>query len=468
MSNYAQTRGGAFPMAEGSGYGPYGYGNQPGDPGYGYGVGGYGGYGPPPPPRRRRGGVLSHLAVGVLAAGIAIGATLGLYSPGSSNSADTGGGSALPGIGAVPSPPASSSGGAASGGEQQVVNKVEPGTVIINTSLQYNSEAAAGTGMVLNGNGLVLTNNHVIENSTKISATVVSTGKTYPAKVVGYDKTGDVALIQLQGASGLRTIPIGNSGSVKVGDTVVAMGNAEGQGSIVPVVGQVTGLDETITASDENSTTSTETLHGMVQTNADIVSGDSGGPLATAAGQVIGMDTAGNSVSTNQQQPAAGFAIPINTALAVARQIAAGHGSSTITIGYPAFVGIYIGPGTSSSPQAQAQQQSGGGFGGFGGFGGTAPSCYTSNSDLAVPSTIAPVSSGTLVIGVICGSPAASAGLGSGAVITAVNGQSAGSPTNLTGILAKYKPGDSISVTWVSPSGKTTTSRIQLVAGPPQ
>jgi S1-C subfamily serine protease len=452
-------------MAEGSGYGPYGYGNQPGDPGYGYG---FAGYGPPPPspPRRRRGGVLSHLAVAVLAAGVAIGATLGLYNPGSS--ANTGGGLTLPGAGAVPAPPAASGTGTVSGSEQQVVNKVQPGTVIINTSLQYNSEAAAGTGMVINSDGLVLTNNHVIENSTKISGTVVATGKTYPATVVGYDKTGDVALIRLQGASGLRTAPIGNSDSVKTGNSVVAMGNAEGQGSIIPAVGRITGIGVTITASDENSPTSTETLHGMIQTNANIVSGDSGGPLANTAGQVIGMDTAGNSVSTNQQQPAAGFAIPINTALAVARQIAAGQGSSTITIGYPAFVGIFIGSGTDSSPQAQAQQQSGGSFGGFGGFGGSAPSCYTSNSNLAVPSTIAPVNSGTLVIGVICGSPAASSGMTGGAVITTVNGQSIGSPANLTSVLSAYKPGDTVSVTWVSPSGKTTTSKIHLVAGPPQ
>jgi S1-C subfamily serine protease len=461
-------------MAEGSGYGPYGYGNQPGNPGYGAGGyggygGGYGGYGypEPPPPQRRRGGVLSHLAVAVLAAGVAVGATLGLYSPASVNSS---GGSTLPGAGAVPSP-APSSGGTVSGGEQAVISKVEPGTVLINTSLQYNSEAAAGTGMIINSDGLVLTNNHVIEDSTKINATVVATGKTYAATVVGYDKTGDVALIQLQGASGLHTIPLGNSANAKVGNTVVAMGNAEGQGSIVPAVGQVTGLNETITASDPGGTPTTETLHGMVQTNADIVSGDSGGPLSDTAGQVIGMDTAGNSVSTGQQQPAAGFAIPINTALSIARQIAAGHGSSTITIGYPPFVGIFIGSGTSSSPQAQAEQeQQSGGFGnGFGGPGssGGAPSCYTNNSDLAVPSAIAQVSSGTLIIGVICGSPAASAGMTGGDVITAVDGQSAGSPTNLTSVLSRYKPGDTISVTWASPSGKTTTSKIRLVAGPP-
>ena len=120
-----------------------------------------------------------------------------------------------------------------------------------------------------------------------------------------------------------------------------------------------------------------ETLHGMLQTDAGIVSGDSGGPLVNASGQVIGMDTAGNNVRFPDQQSAAGFAIPINTALSVAREIAAGHASSMITIGYPPFIGIYVGAGTSSDPQQQAQDQpqQNDGFGGaFGGASaGTAP-----------------------------------------------------------------------------------------------
>jgi len=297
-------------------------------------------------PRRRRGSgnVLTHAIMTLLGAALAAGLLLAFYSPAS--------GSSLPGTSAVPSP--GSSAAPLTGGEQGIVAKTEPGLVIINTTLQYDSEAAAGTGMVLNADGLVLTNNHVIEGSTKVSATLVSTGKTYPATVVGYDKTGDVALIQLQDASGLTTVPIGNSASVKVGNTVVALGNAEGQGSATTTAGQVTGLNQTITASDEGGSTASETLTGMIQTNADIVPGDSGGPLASSAG-VIGMDTAGN--DANNQQVSEGFAIPIGTALSVARQIAGGHASSVITIGYPPFVGIFIGSGSSSSPPVQEQQE---------------------------------------------------------------------------------------------------------------
>jgi S1-C subfamily serine protease len=404
-------------------------------------------------PRRRRGSgnMLTHAIMVVLGAALAAGLLLAFYSPAS--------GSSLPGIGAVPS--AGSSAAPLTGGEQGIVTKVKPGIVIINTTLQYDSELAAGTGMVLNADGLVLTNNHVIEDSTKISATVVSTGKTYPATVVGYDKTGDIALIQLQNASGLTTVPIGNSASVKAGNTVVALGNAEGQGSITAVAGQVTGLNQTITASDEGGSTTSETLNGMIQTNADIVPGDSGGPLASSAG-VVGMDTAGN--DANDQQASVGFAIPIDAALSVARQIAGGRASSVITIGYPPFAGIFIGSGSSSSPQAQAQQegpQNGSGS-------GSTPACSNSNSDLTVPSAIAPVSSGTLVIGTICGSPAASAGLTAGAVITTVNGHAVGSPDDLAGVLSRFHPGDTISVTWVSPSGQRMTSSLHLTAGPPR
>jgi S1-C subfamily serine protease len=409
----------------------------------------------------------------VLGAGLATGLLLALYNPASGGSGIT-----LPGSGAVPAPGNPSA--PLSGGEQAIVTKVRPGLVIINTTLQYNSEAAAGTGMVINADGLVLTNNHVIDGSTKITATVASTGTTYAATVLGYDQTGDIALIRLRNASGLTTVPIGNSASVKAGTAVVALGNAEGRGAITAKPGQVTALGQTITASEGGGSMAAETLHGMIQTNADIVPGDSGGPLASSASQVIGMDTAADSVSSGeQQQSAAGYAIPINTALSVARQIAGGKASSTVMIGYPPFVGILIGSSTSSSPQAQAQaqqQQNGfgdgtGGFGGYNGYGGgsgSTPRCYTSNTGLTVPDTIAPASSGTLIDGVICGSPAATAGITAGSVITSVNGQQAGSPSHLTGILARFRPGDTVSVTWMSPSGHQSTSKVRLAAGPPQ
>ncbi|HLI40922.1 MAG TPA: trypsin-like peptidase domain-containing protein [Streptosporangiaceae bacterium] len=417
----------------------------------------------PPRPPRRGTGVLSYLVVAVLAAALGAGVTLGLYRPAPASSNGVAAPAPLP-SNAVPSP---GTGSGSASGEQAIFNKVEPGLVTVNSTIQYQGEQGRGTGMVINPDGLVLTNNHVIEDSTRLSATVVATGKTYPARVLGYDTTGDVALIKLEGASGLRVVQPGNSADVKVGDPVLAMGDAEGQGTIVPAAGRVTALNQTITASDSGGTISSETLHGMIETNADIVSGDSGGPLVNASGRVIGMDTAGSGgggFSFPQQQQQAGFAIPINTALAVARQIAAGKASSTVTIGYPPFIGIYVAQGSDPSPADQdQQQQQSNPFGGFGGGQG----CYTSDSDLAAPSGIAPVSSGTLVIGVICGSPAQAAGITAGSVITAIDGRAVGAPDSLTAIMAGHHPGQTISVTWVSPSGQRTTSSVRLAAGPP-
>jgi S1-C subfamily serine protease len=430
---------------------------------------------PPPQPPRRRIGLLSYLAVALAAGALGAGTVVAVYHPASSSVAAA----PQPSSSAIaPAPLPSTAVPTPSSGVSGSLSSVERGLVIINTTLQYSSEQAAGTGMVINADGLVLTNNHVIENATKITATVAATGKNYLAKVVGYDVTGDIALIKLQNPSGLHPVPIGDSSKLKTGASVVALGNAEGQSQIVPAPGQITGLNQTITASDQGGTVRSETLHGMIQTNANVVAGDSGGSLVNSAGKVIGIDTAGNTVSSPQQS-VSGYAIPIKTALSVASQILAGHASSTIVVGYPPFIGIYVGPGTSSNPQDQAsqrqQQNNGfGGFGGSGGFGngngsgnGSNPSCYTSDANLSVPSTIASVNSGTLVLGTICNSPASAAGLTAGSVITSINGHTVGSPQSLATIMSKLRPGDTASVTWVTPNNQRTTGNLALTAGPP-
>jgi S1-C subfamily serine protease len=468
----------------------------------GYGM--YGGYPPPPEPPRRP-SLWRYVAVAVAAGAIGAGSVLAvghigsnapvasLLPSGGSNSVpavpqpsqpalgggeggEPGGGQAGTGQGGIGQGGTGQGGTGLSAAQQAIYNKVSPGLVIIRTSLNYQSMAAAGTGMVLNSDGLVLTNNHVIENATSISATVLATGKTYTAKVLGYDETGDVAAIQLQGASGLHTVPLGNSGAVKSGDSVIAMGNAEGQSQIVPAAGTIIAVNQTITAQDPD--VATETLHAMLKTDAAIVSGDSGGALANSAGQVIGMNTAGNNDSNSFQ--ATGFAIPIDTALSIVNRITTDQASSTVRIGYPPFMGIFIATGTSSNPQIQAQQQNeqnGGssGFGGppggssgSGGSGNGGQSCYTNDDNLPVPTSVAPVKTGTLIIGTICQGPASSAEMSGGDVITAVNGQPVGAPSQLETILAKFKPGDSVSITWESVAGRTTTSSIKLTAGPPK
>jgi S1-C subfamily serine protease len=405
------------------------------------------GYGPFPT-RHGRAGALTCFLTTALGAGL--GTVLLLVLTARS-------GSSLPRGNAAPAP--AGPGPALARSERDIIARVKPGVVIVDTMLQYDSEAAAGTGVVLNSHGLVLTNNHVIQNSTSITATVPGTGKTYTAHVVGYDKTGDVALIQLQNASGLATVPFGDSSSVRPGQAVVALGNANGANVVSMAPGHVTEVGQTITASDDAGSSSTETLHGMIQTNADIVAGDSGGPLSSSGG-VIGMDTAGSDPSSQQ---ATGFAIPINTALAIARQITADQASATVAIGYPSFMGIFIGSGSDSNPQSQAKQQQQQQPGSSGGT-----LCASSNAGLSAPTAIAPVSSGVLVVGSICGSPAARAGMTSGAVITAVDRHAVGSPDDLSRVLARFRPGDAVAVTWVSPAGRRTTSALRLSAGPPQ
>ncbi len=429
---------------------------------------------PPPPPPRRRIGLLSYVAVALAAGALGAGTVVAIYHPASSSVAAVPQPSSSAIAPATPLPstvvPTPSSGGSGVAGN---LSSVKQGLVIINTTLQYSSAQAAGTGMVISADGLVLTNNHVIENATKITATT-ATGQNYVAKVVGYDVTGDIALIKLQDASGLHPVPIGDSSKLKTGDSVVALGNAGGQSQIASAPGQIIGLNQTITASDQGGTVRTETLHGMIETNADVVAGDSGGSLVNSAGQVVGIDTAGNTVGSAQQS-VSGYAIPIKTALSVASQIVAGHAGSTIVIGYPPFIGIYVGQGTSSNPadQASQQQQQNNGFGngGFGngsGFGnGGSQSCYTSDANLSVPSTIASVNSGTLVLGTICGSLATAAGLTAGSVITSLNNQTIGSPQSLANVISKLRPGDTVSVTWVTPNNQRQTGNVLLTAGPP-
>jgi S1-C subfamily serine protease len=466
---YGQPPAGGYAQASGYGQGPYG---GPGGP---YGPGGdYLQQPPPPPPRSRARGLVTYIAIAALAAGVGAGTVLAIKDSGSttpqSQGSGLGNGSGF-GNGSGPgngSGLGNGSGGNAAGtglssAKQQAVEQaVQPGLVDITSSLRYENGTAAATGMVISSSGIVLTNNHVIDASTGLSARVVDTGQRYQARVLGYDKSDDVAVIQLVGASGLKTVPLGNSNSVKLGDGVVAIGNADGTGGAAVVTGSITGLNQTITASDQGSANGSETLHGMLQTNADIIPGDSGGPLANASGQVIGMNTAAASGSFGDTEPNVGFAIPINRAMSVARQIISGKGSSSIQIGLTGFMGVLVWPTTQSSPKVQQtlQSQAGAQVG--------TQRCLRSDQNAPVPPAVAPVSKGALVDGVLCGTPAAAAGLGGGDVITAVDGQAVTSPTSLTNLMEKYRPGTKVSVSWTDTSGGQHASSVLLIKAPPR
>jgi S1-C subfamily serine protease len=442
------------------GYGEQGYG-QPPPGGYGaWGGGpGWGGYGspPPPPPGSRFGRVLAYVAVAALAAGVGAGAAIALNhssDPSSSPAANgsqqnpfSNGGS---NFGQAPNNQNGTGNGNTNTGTgslnaQALAVKVDPAIVDVTSQLKYNNATAEGTGVVISPNGLVLTNNHVIDEATSVSATLVVSGKTYTAKVLGYDSTDDVALLQLQGASGLKTASLGDSSKVKVGQAVLALGNAGGRGGLPATAqGTVQGLNRTIQASDTDANTQ-ETLHGMIQTNAPIQEGDSGGPLVNSSAQVIGIDTAANQsgFAPDQSEATAGFAIPINHAISIANQIADGHASSTVHIGLGGFLGV-----TAAAANDPSGCMSNGGFGGggIGGFGGYTP----------------PVSSGALICQVYPGTPAQAGGLTSGDVITSVNGQTVTSSDGLTSLMAGDHPGDQLSISYVDANGARHQTSVTL------
>ena len=251
----------------------------------------------------------------------------------------------------------------------EIAKRVDPALVDVVSTEGDQGAVAAGTGIVLTSNGTVLTNNHVIRGATSIKVTDVGNGRTYTAKVVGYDASRDVAVIQLQNASGLTTASLGDSSSVRSGDSVTALGNAGGKGGTPSVAtGTVAALNQSITASDEGSGVNSEQLTGLIETNANIQPGDSGGALVNSYGQVIGMNTAASSGAQFQSQSGQAavqaYAIPIDHAESIATQIEAGQGSSTVHIGATAFLGIESDGSSSGSSSGDS-----GGFGGFGGFG---------------------------------------------------------------------------------------------------
>jgi S1-C subfamily serine protease len=462
------------------GYGQPGYG-QPGygQPGYGqpgYGQPGYGqypwsGYGtpPPPPPRSGFGRTLAYVAVAVLAAAAGAGAAVALNHSGTTGSSASPALNPLNGNGSQSNPfgnanpypssgagNGSNSGGSSGSGGSGSTNtgsgslnasalaaQVDPGIVDVISNLKYSEATAEGTGMVISSSGLVLTNNHVIDEATSVSATLVTSGKSYTAKVIGYDSTDDVALLQLVGASNLKTVTLSDSTKAKVGEAVLALGNAGGRGGLPSTAqGTIQALDQSIEASDSGAGT-TEKLHGMIQTNAPIEQGDSGGPLVNGSGQVVGMDTAANSSASGfggYSAATTGFAIPINTAISIADNINAGKASATVHIGLAGFMGVNVGDASTPS-----ECESGGD--GFGGSGGG----FTS-----------PVNSGALICQVYPNSPASSAGLASGDVITSVNGTTISSASGLTNETASSHAGEQFAINYVDQYGTRHSTTVTL------
>lgn len=366
-------------------------------------------------------------------AGQVPGGSTGSGGSSSTNPGGSTGGSSSTNPNAIPNFGGGDDGGAGSGSSGAAVGAVaataaqEKGVVTIDSQLAYQGASSAGTGMILSADGLVLTNNHVIDGATAIRVTDESTGKQYTATVVGTDPTADVALLQLKGASGLTLITLDKDGGVTTGTDITAIGNAEGTGNLVAAAGSVTSTNQTMTAQTELGG-SAETLSGLIEFQASVVSGDSGGPVLDSQGEVVGMTTA----ASNGMGLTDAFAITIDNALTVVHEIQAGDtANGTITLGYPAFLGVSL-----ATPRSTA--------GGSGSSG-----------------------TGATISGVVAGTPAASAGLAAGDTITAVDGTSVTSADGLSTALGAHKAGDRVTITWVSgTTGATHHATVTLIAGP--
>ncbi|TDC88374.1 PDZ domain-containing protein [Actinomadura sp. 7K507] len=303
-----------------------------------------------------------------------------------------------------------------------------PGVVNIETEQDLRGTRAAGTGIVFHPSGLVLTNNHVIKGATRIEGTDTDNRRTYTAQVVGYDRADDIAVIRLRGASGLKSAVFASGSAVNIGDTVTAVGNAGGKGGKPRVVtGKVTALEQAVTARDDSNGT-TERLTGLIETNAPIKPGDSGGPLLNTDGKVIGINTAASAdLSTDgpkERKDHRGYAIPSDRALAIARQIQRGEASTTVHIGRTAMLGVKV----------------------------------RSNRN----------TSGALVAEVVPGTPAETAGIPVGAAIITFAGRAVDSADSLTTLMLAHHPGDVVQVQWTTAQGARMSANVRLAEGPSQ
>ncbi|WP_052462703.1 S1C family serine protease [Nigerium massiliense] len=294
--------------------------------------------------------------------------------------------------------------------EVSVSPQVQRGLALIRVTSP--GQSGAGTGMVLTPDGQVLTNYHVVRSTSLVRVTIAATGKRYDAKLVGRDATRDVALLQLQGASGLEPVTIDHH-PVAVGDTVVAAGNASGQGYITAFSGKITATDQSIRVRGQSEYDPEENLRGLIETDAHAEPGDSGGPMFDDTFEVMGMTTAGST-----RGEASSYAVPISEAMSVVDQVRRGDESGTVVIGPKPYLGII--------------------------------------AERAESSAGVPVNS------VESGSAAAGAGVETGAHITELDGRPVRSHAELSAVLDSLQPGDKVTLKWTTRGGERRTAEITL------
>ena len=307
----------------------------------------------------------------------------------------------------------------ASGHSSQPTVRASPnvGIVDIYTTLGYEHGLAAGTGMILTRSGEVLTNNHVIAGATKFKVVDVTTHRKYPATVVGYSVSRDIALLQLANARGLRTVKRGGAIPLHVGMRVVARGNAQGRGGPPKTArGQIIALHQQVVASGDG--TDPETLNNLIATNAAVVPGYSGGPLENLQNRVLGIVTAGGTTLGVHR----GFAIPLRQALQIVRRVESGKSSAIVHVGPTAFLGVVL----ENAP------------------------------------------GGAKVSSVLPGKPADLAGLVKGDVITSLDGSTVSSRADVRQTVLTLVPDEAVPIAWTDTNGIAQTGTITPISGPPQ
>ncbi|GBF16780.1 putative serine protease HtrA [Rhodococcus sp. Br-6] len=314
---------------------------------------------------------------------------------------------------------------------QQITERVVPTIVTITTRTGLGT--TAGTGIVLRPAGpaaIVLTNHHVIDGGTDITAESMRDGTPYPVEVLGYDSSRDLAVLRLPGGAALPPAALGSSRNPGVGDPVTAIGNAEGGGVPQSAPGAVTRLGVTVLTRNSVDGSRNE-LAGLIEVNADVRPGDSGGPLVDAFGEVIGVSSAGNAVQRDEPSAPApkSYAIPIDSALEVVDQILAGRPSDSVHIGPTPQLGVSV-------------------------------------RDHVEPQAGTPA--GAQIVQVSYRSPADGLGLARGDVIVQFGGVPIRTASDLTVRMIALHPGDVVDVAWIDATGAQRSGSMVLTEGPPR
>jgi putative serine protease PepD len=291
---------------------------------------------------------------------------------------------------------------------QQVLARVGPAVVSVQTQLyqqgRFGPSRGAGSGTLLTADGEVLTNAHVVEGARTIQVTLNGEKEGRAADLIGMDTSKDVALLKIRNASGLPTAVLGSSAALRVGDSVVAIGNALNLGATPTVTeGIVSALNRSIEAPGQS-------LTGLIQTDAAINPGNSGGPLVDAQGRVVGVDTA---VAGDAQN--IGFALAIDDVKPIIESLRAGKGTSSTVAGQQAFLGVSLEDAEGGAGVAQ----------------------------------------------VVSGSPADKVGLEVGDVITKVDSTTVSSSAEAVTAIRSHKVGDTVTITWTR-NGRTMTGKAEL------